>query len=423
MSKTYRLTTVSCFIGIFVQAIICNLTPILFIPMMDMYHLSFGDLGVLAGVNFIAQVVADILFSGMLDKKGLRFFVMPTCLIACFGLVLFAMAPVLFPRHIMAGLLIATIISAMSSGLLEVTLSPLVDAIPSDSKGAAMSLMHSFYAWGQAVTIIVTTLCLFAFGNEHWQWIVLGWAVVPMVCFFLFLRSPFPPMAPVEQTQGMRQLVFRPFYIVALLAILFGAASELIMNQWASAFMERGLSLPKVVGDLIGMCGFALMMGCGRTMFGVWGKKWDMHKALVLCSAAAVVCYILVALSPWPALNIIACVISGFTVCLLWPGTLVVSSERYPKAGAWLFAILAAAGDIGASFGSWVAGIVVDNSAGSWMVNTIQTLIGTTTEQATIRLGILVGAVFASCALICHLVLLRMRDKKSEKQKQIQLTV
>lgn len=400
---TYRLTTFSCFMGIFVQAVITNLTPILFIPMMGLYGFSLVHLGVLAGVNFAAQVAADILFSGIIDRKGFRFFVLPTCLVAFCGLMLYAAAPLLF-ANVFVGILLATILFSFSSGLLEVLLSPIIDALPGENKGPMMSFMHSFYAWGQVATIILTTLFIFAFGSRYWQVIVLLWAAVPLAAFLLFLRAPFPPHKPAETRQGMRKLLFRPFYLGALAAILCGASTEVVMNQWASAFMEKALALPKVTGDLLGMCGFAVMMGLGRLLYGLRGARIDMHRVLIGGSALAAVCYLTVALSPSNALALTACAVCGLAASLLWPGTLVVASARYPMAGAWLFAILAAAGDIGASLGNWLVGTVADHAPAA-AAGALTAWLSITPEQADIRIGLLVGALFPLGALACHLAL------------------
>ena len=411
MKPTYRLTTLACFAGTFVQAIIGNLTAILFVPMMGLYGLNYVHLGILVGVNFGAQVTADILLSGLVDKKGFRFFVLPTCLTAFFGLLFFAAAPLLFPGHVFTGLLLATVVFSFSSGMLEVLLSPIIDAIPGDDKGPAMSLLHSFYAWGQVLTIILTTLFVYTAGGEHWPIVVLLWAAVPLTCFFLFLRAPFPQGTPPAQRQGMRQLVFHPFYLLALAAIFCGAGTEIVINQWASTFMEKALALPKLAGDLLGMCGFAAMLGLARLLYGLYGAKIDVSRVLTLGAAVSFLCYLTVALSPFDALNVAACAVCGFAAGLLWPGTLVLASERFPLAGAWLFAVLGAAGDIGASFSSWLTGVIVDGSAGSSLSAAMAGALGVTGAQADMRVGILVAAAFPLATFLCHRILRRMKRR------------
>ena len=280
MSKDrFKLTTLSCFVGIFVQAIVTNLTAILFIPMMELYSLSYVHLGILAGINFTTQVAADIIFSGLIDRIGFRRLTLPCTVVAFAGLVLFGMTPYIFPHAIYTGVVISTIIFSFASGLLEVLLSPIVDAIPNAHKGPAMSLMHSFYAWGQAATIIITTLFLYFAGGRFWNVIALLWAAVPLTAFAMFSFAPFPPNTPVQSGRvSVRKQFFSPAYIAAIFAIMFGGASEVVMNQWASTFAERALELPKLTGDLLGMCGFAVMLGIGRLVYGLSGSKLNLKR-------------------------------------------------------------------------------------------------------------------------------------------------
>lgn len=413
--KNFALTRMSCYVGIFVQAIVCNITPILFIPMMGLYDLNYVDLGVLVAINFIAQVLVDIIFSGVIDKWGYKKIALPAIFCGFVGLVMFALSPVLFKDNVFLGIAISTVIFASASGLLEVMVSPIVNSLPSEDKGASMSLMHSFYAWGQMATIILTTLFIFVFKAASWQIIVLIWAIVPLVNFVMFARSPFPESVPLHEREPVKHTIFKPFFIIAMLAILFGAATEITMAQWASTFMEKALSIPKVTGDLLGMCGFALMMGIGRLTYGINGAKMNMHNVLIFGSALGFVCYLTVAFSSSNVVNVIACAVTGLAASLLWPGTLVVAAEKFPLAGAWLFAILAAAGDIGGAVGPYLTGLVVDNSMVGNTVNWIATTLNTTNEQAAIRIGIAIASLFPLIAFVCHVILKRMRREKAEK--------
>lgn len=403
-AKSYRLTTLSCFVGIFVQAVSSNITAILFIPLMTLYGLSYVHLGLLVGINFTTQVAVDIIASRLIDRYGFRRFVLPADLMAIAGLALFALSPVLFD-NVLVGLILSTMIFSASCGLLEVLLSPIVNAIPHDEKGAAMALMHSFYAWGQVATIVVTTLFLFAFGIRNWQIIVLLWAMIPLVNFFMFLAAPFPGVVPEEHRQTMRTLFFRPFYLFALLAIFGGAATELVMNQWSSTFTEKVLQLPKVTGDLLGMCGFAVMLGLGRVIYGRSGSRLNMNNVLIAGAATAIACYIVVAVSPLVGVSLFACAVCGLAASLLWPGTLVITAEKFPLAGAWLFAILAAAGDVGAALGPFAAGVVTDLTRGMPAASQWAATLGLSVEQLAIRVAILLAAVFPALTLYCHWVL------------------
>ena len=419
MSATYKRTTIGCFVGIFTQAVITNLTAILFVPMMDLYGFRYEHLGILVAVNFISQVMADISFSRVIDKVGYRKVVLPTCIAAALGLVLFAVSPYIFPGNVFVGIVIATFIFAFSSGLLEIMLSPIVAAIPGNDKGPAMSLMHSFYAWGQVATIIITTLLVFFVDDHYWPLIVLMWTVVPVAAFLIFVRAPMPDIVPAEHRQGMRALMVKPVYIVALFAIFFGAGAEVSMNQWSSTFMEKGLELPKLAGDLIGMCGYAVMLGLGRTLYGIFGSKIDITKVLIGGSLLSVVCYLVVSLSPITSVAMVACILCGIGTSLLWPGTIVIASDTFPMAGAWMFAILAAAGDIGAGFAPWITGKAADGLAGSGLVEKFAQWLNVSPEQGSLRFGVLLATVFSVLALVSHILLRYFRNREKTAQKSL----
>lgn len=407
----YRLVTVSCFVGIFTQAIITNLTAILFIPLMRLYGFSYVHLGILVGINFASQLSADVIFSGLIDRIGFRRITLVSCAVAVAGLVLFGLTPTLFRGDPFTGFVISTVIFAFSSGLLEVILSPIIDAVPNDDKGPAMSLMHSFYAWGQVATIVLTTLFVHVAGNGRWQIIVFFWALVPLTALLLFSRSKMPPNSSAHTRSRARDLLRNPFYLFALAAILFGGATEVCMNQWTSTFMHGALNIPKVTGDLLGMCGFAAMMGLGRMLYGLFGARLNLGRVLVAGSAAAVLCYLLVALSPWNAVNVAACALTGFFSAILWPGVLVVSSARFPLAGAWMFAVLAAAGDTGAAAAPYITGVVTDYTAGWPVAQRLMELYNTSPAGATMRLGILFSTLFPLATLVSHLFLNRLKRK------------
>jgi fucose permease len=410
-SGPYKRTVVSCFVGIFVQAIVTNLTAILFIPLMDLYHFQYGQLGILVGVNFTAQVSADLIFSGAIDAFGYRSIILPASLSAALGLCLFAFSPWLFPGHEFTGMLIGTVIFSFAAGLHEILLSPIIASVPGTDKGPAMSLMHSFYAWGQVLTIVVTTLLLFLLPHKYWPFIVLFWALIPLLDFFMFAGAKFPDSVPIEHRLTWNNLLFKPFYLLALLAIFAGAGTEIVMNQWASTFAEKALQLPKLTGDLLGMCLFAAMIGVGRLLYGKWGARLNMHGVLIVSSALSVALYVTVALSPVNAVSLAACALCGFAVALLWPGTLVICSNRYPLAGAWMFAILAAAGDIGAAFAPWMTGQVIDRSLQSGLALRMAEQWLMTPDQAALRLGLLFASLFPIIALAVHWIL-KYRSKK-----------
>lgn len=403
----YRLTILACYLAIFIQAIVINLVPVLFIPLKEQFGLSFEQLGLLVLVNFVTQVTFDLLFSNAIDKYGFRRFILITPVLTITGFTLFALSPVLFENPY-TGFLISTIIFSGSGGLAELLVSPIINAIPSDAKASAMSLLHSFYAWGQVTVVIVTTLLLLILGKASWQFIMLGWMLLPVINFFMFLKAPLAPPVPEEKRQGMKDLILKPYFILSVLIMLFGGASENAISQWSSAFMEKGLGLSKVVGDVLGMGLFALFLGIGRALYGVYGHKCKVHNVMLIGAAAAFVCYITVALCDIKLISLLACGICGIAVSLLWPGTLVVTAEKYPLAGAWMFAILAAGGDIGGSIGPWLMGKVAD--AGPQIASLFHSA-SLTAEQIGLKASMLIGAVFPLACFFCLLAAKKIHVK------------
>ncbi len=408
---SYKPTILACYIGNFAQAIVINFTPIIFIPLREQYGFSYTQFGLLIFLNFTTQVLADIAFSKAVDRHGFRPFVVSAHALCAVGLALFAAVPVLFPGIEFVGFVIATIVFSCAGGLLELLLSPIIDAIPGDQKARAMALMHSFYAWGQVTVVVVTTLYIFLFGGRSWPAIALLWAIVPLVNTFLFARAPLAQKDHELGLMRIRELLLNPVFILAFFAIAFGGASEITMSQWSSSFMEKGMALPKIVGDMLGMCGFGFMLGTGRLLYGMYGEKISVNSVMIVGSLVAVVCYIAVALSPATWLSLLACALTGICVSLLWPGTLVVASAKLPLAGASMFALLAAGGDIGASVGPWLTGVVTDYitavSAQGWAQN-----LAMTPEQLGLRGGILLGALYPLSALIIHVMLRRQQSEE-----------
>lgn len=397
-SVSYKPTIIACYIGNFTQAIVTNITPILFIPLREQFGISYAQFGLLILINFLTQVMVDIAFSRAVDKYGFRPFAVGAHIICVIGFLLFALTPVLFPKNEFIGFMIATVIFAGSGGLLELLLSPIIDSIPSKEKEKAMALLHSFYAWGQVTVVVFTTIAIFL--GLHWSLIISLWIIVPFINLFLFRKVPLTQKLHESQIMKIRKLIRTPVFLIAFFAIVFGGASEVIMAQWTSSYMQKGLALPKLVGDILGMCGFAVFLGIGRLLYGLYGEKFDLSKVLIYGSLIAILCYIVVAVSPYTWLSVAACIITGLCVSLLWPGTLIVASSKLPLAGASMFALLAAGGDIGASIGPWLTGIVTDIT-----IKLSPVIHGITAEQVGLRAGILLAAVFPLLSLLFHLIL------------------
>ncbi len=360
-SISYKSTVYACYLGHFVQAAVINTIPILFLTLMGQYGLSFEQMGRLVLVNFITQVAVDLVFSRMVDKHGIRPFIVAAQALAFSGLLLFAFAPALF-SDIYTGFTVATIIYSCGGGLLELLLSPIVNAIPTDEKAGAMSMLHAFYAWGQVSVVLVTSVLLAVLGAKNWHYILIFWSLLPFVNAFIFLKVPLAPLVEEDHRTKLKDLFKNKYFIVCLAAIMAGGAAEISMAQWASSFLEAAMGIPKIIGDSAGVGVFALAIGIGRTIYGKMGSRIDVYRAMTWGTVLCMGCFLTVVISPFPALSLIACALSGLGVSLLWPGSIVIATNKFPLAGASMFAILAAAGDIGASTGPWLVGLVADKT-------------------------------------------------------------
>jgi fucose permease len=344
-------------------------------------------------------------------------FLTPAVGLCAAGLVFFALTPTLLPNHIFAGFLIATIIMAAGGDFLEICLSPIVDAIPSDTADSskALSLLHSFYAWGQVAVVLFTSLLLF-FGVS-WRVITLLWVVVPVADALLFAGAPIAERATGDVAPPIRKFAFTGIFVVAFVAIACGGASEQVVAQYASSFLEKGLGMSKLLGDILGLCGFAVFLGIGRMLYGLFGDKINMHAALIGGSALAFAAYITIVFAPggWPSVAAIA--LCGLFVSLLWPGTLAVAAKGLPLAGASMFALLSGAGSLGCAIGPWVDGVVTDliiNRLPDWgAAANAAAGAGLNAEQFGLRAGLLAGAAFPLASFVAQYVLKRISIKRS----------
>ena len=285
----------------------------------------------------------------------------------------------------------AACIYAVGCGLIEVLISPIVQGLSFEEKGPAMSLLHSFYCWGQLGAVLISTLLLLILGREHWQWIMAIWTLVPLVNVFLFWSAPLPKVEAGEEMGGLRRLFKNKLFWIAALIMVASGASEQAMSQWASLFAQKGLQLNKTLGDLAGPCFFALLMGVGRMLYGIKGARLNIKNMLTICGLLCIACYLTVVFSPWPMLSLLACGICGLSVSLMWPGTLVIAADALPSAGTALFALMAMGGDIGCSAGPWLTGFVSDAAAESqWLLDKT----GMEAEQVALRAGLLAAIVF-----------------------------
>jgi fucose permease len=402
---TYDHTRRACYAGYVTQAIVNNLAPLLFIVFQTRYDVPYERLGRLVLLNFVTQLVTDLVAVKVVDRAGYRRPLVLAHVCCVVGLVLLAVFPSVLSSPYL-GLSLAIVVYAIGGGLLEVSVSPVVDALPSPQTGkaGAMSLLHSFYCWGQVAVVLGTTLLLVQIGAEAWQVLPLVWMVVPLANLVVFLRVPLPQTVPHAHRTALGPLLKAPAFAAALVLMGGAGASELTMSQWSSLFAERGLGLPKVWGDLAGPCMFAVLMGFGRVAYGLWGAKMPLVPALVGCGTLATACYLTAALSHDPVRSLVGCALCGLAVSLLWPGTFSLAAARFPLGGAAMFGVLAVFGDTGAAAGPWLAGAVADAATGAQGV--LHRLADRLPDAggSSLRAGLLIGTMFPLSVVATALV-------------------
>lgn len=371
----FKHTIAASYIGYITQAIVNNFAPLLFVTFHSTYQIPLSQIGLLVTINFCTQIIVDLLSAKYIDRIGYRASAVLAHIFAAAGLISLGVLPDFFPTPYL-GICIAVVIYAIGGGLTEVVISPIVEACPTDSSTAAMSLLHSFYCWGSVLVVLVSTLLFHFVGIQYWKQIACMWAVIPIFNIFYFAVVPINTLT--EEGEGMTisaLIKTRIFWILALLMICSGA-SELAMSQWASALAETGLHVSKTIGDLAGPCFFAILMGTGRVLHATVGERFSLTRYLSISAILCIISYLTVSLSPIPALSLIGCGICGLSVAAMWPGIYSLASLTCPLGGTAMFALLAFAGDIGCSSGPTLVGYL------------------STEFQDNIRLGLLASIAF-----------------------------
>lgn len=356
--NNYQLTMYACFIGYIVQAIVNNFLPLLFVTFQKTYSIPLTQITLLITLNFGIQLVIDMLSAGFVDKIGYRASAIIAHVCSAAGLVLLTVLPEAFPDPF-AGILIAVFIYAIGGGLIEVLISPILEACPTDNKEKAMSLLHSFYCWGHVGVVLISTLYFTLFGIENWKILAVCWAVVPAVNIILFAKAPIYSLHEEGETGlTLKQLFTRKIFWVMMLMMLCAGASEQAVSQWASTFAEQGLGVSKTIGDLAGPMSFAALMGLSRLLYGKFGDKLDLDKFMRMSCLLCIAAYLCISLVPLPAVGLVGCAVCGFSVGIMWPGTFSKASAAVKGGGTALFAMLALAGDVGCSGGPTLAGFI-----------------------------------------------------------------
>lgn len=376
MKNQYNRTITACFVGYIVQAIVNNFVPLLFLTFQRTYEIPLSQITLLVTFNFGVQLLVDLLSVYFVDRIGYRASMVLAHLLAAAGLILLTFLPELLPSPF-AGILIAVMVYAIGGGILEVLVSPVVEACPSDNKEKAMSMLHSFYCWGHVGVVLISTLFFYVFGIENWKILAAAWAVIPICNAFVFTRVPIAKL--IEEGESglrLRELFGIKIFWILLIMMVCAGASEQAVSQWASTFAEKGLGISKTAGDLAGPMAFAILMGASRAFYGKYGDRIHLDRFMIYSCCLCIASYLGISLSPNPLLSLFACAICGLSVGIMWPGTFSKASAALPRGGTAMFAFLALGGDLGCSGGPTLVGMV-SSSLGD-----------------NLKMGVLAGVIF-----------------------------
>ena len=348
----------ACFIGYIVQAVVNSFVPLLFVTFQNTYHIPLSQITLLITINFVVQLCVDLLSAGFVDKIGYRASMILAHICAAAGIGLLTVLPEILPNAF-AGILLAVVVYAIGGGLLEVLVSPIIEACPTDNKEAAMSLLHSFYCWGCTGVVLVSTIFFAIFGTVHWKVLAWLWMLLPIGNMILFTQVPIYSLHEEgEKGMTMGELFREKIFWMLMVMMVCAGASEQAVSQWASTFAELGLGISKTLGDLVGPMAFSIFMGTARLIYGKYGDRMDLDRFMKLSTLLCIASYLLIAFVPVPAVELVGCAVCGFSVGIMWPGTFSKASASLKRGGTVLFAFLALAGDLGCSGGPTVVGFI-----------------------------------------------------------------
>ena len=376
MNNQYNKTITACFVGYIVQAIVNNFVPLLFLVFQRTYGIPLSQITLLVTFNFGIQLLVDLLSAGFVDKIGYRISMVAAHVLSAMGLVLLTILPTVLPSPFV-GILIPVMIYAIGGGLLEVLVSPVVEACPSDNKEKAMSMLHSFYCWGHVGVVLFSTIFFHLFGTQNWKILAVIWAVVPLCNAFVFSKVPIATLLEDgDMGASLKELFGMKLFWILLVMMICAGASEQAVSQWASTFAEHGLGISKTAGDLAGPMMFAILMGSARAFYGKYGERIQLDRFMIYSSILCILSYLGISLLPVPQLSLISCAFCGLSVGIMWPGTFSKAAKALPKGGTAMFALLALGGDVGCSGGPTLVGFISDKLGGD------------------LKKGILVGILF-----------------------------
>lgn len=396
--KNYKKTLIACYLGFVTQAISANFAPLLFLTFKNTYGITLEKIAMIPLVFYLTQLLVDLAATKFADKVGYRMCVVASQVLSSVGLVFMAILPEGLPLPFM-GILISVVLYAIGSGLIEVLVSPIVEACPFENKDGMMSLLHSFYCWGAMGVILGSTLFFVVFGVENWKILTFIWALVPLYNTFNFIRCPIERLIEDGKSMGIRKLLKTPVFWLMIILMVCSGASEATMAQWASAFTESAIGVSKTVGDLAGPCLFAMFMGISRMLYGKFSEKLDLIKVMLGCGIMCAGCYLVASLSTLPILGLAGCAFCGLAVGIMWPGSISISSQKCPRGGTAMFAFLALAGDLGAMVSPAMVGSLSEMAGGN------------------LKTGLLTATIFP-VFLVFGLLILKKKVGKARSRQQ-----
>ena len=413
---SFKRTKFACYAAYFTMSSIFCLPPLLFMTLHETYGISYTLLGTLVLVNFFTQLSIDLVFTVFSKKFSFQKIVKIMPLITSLGLFIYALIPLCFPNIAYLGLLLGTVVFSVAAGLSEVLLSPTIAAIPSENPQRDMSLLHSLYAFGVFTVAVITTVFLKIFGADNWTYLTMFFAVLPVITAVLFILSPMPNMEENAESVSVENTKKRAIsFALCVACIFFGSCAENAMSNWISSYMEKSLKIDKAIGDLLGMAGFAILLGLTRIGYAKFGKNIMLVLLIGMCGAA--VCYLVAGLAPGVIPAFIACILTGIFTSMLWPGTLIMMEENIPSPGVGAYALMAAGGDFGAAISPQLLGIVVDKVSASKLALDLGVKFNLTAEQIGLKAGMLASSIFPIVGIAVVLVIMRyFKRNKTDKQ-------
>lgn len=391
VQKNYKKTLTACYLGFVTQAITANFAPLLFLTFRDSYGITLKNIAAIPLVFYFTQLIVDLAATKFADKIGYRICVAVSQVLSALGLLLMAFLPEMLSQTF-TGIIISVVLYAIGSGLIEVLVSPIVEACPFENKEGMMSLLHSFYCWGAAAVILGSTAFFALFGTENWKMLTVIWALVPLYNTFNFISCPIEKLVDDGQSMPTGQLLKLPLFWLMIILMVCSGASEAAMAQWASAFTEAAIGVSKTAGDLAGPCMFAVLMGISRILYSKFSEKLDLTKVMLVCGIMCAGCYLIAALSETAALGLAGCAVCGFAVGIMWPGSISISSQKCPAGGTAMFAFLALAGDLGAMASPAMVGTVSETAGGN------------------LKIGLLAATVFPAMLAVCLIAVKRIKN-------------